>query len=93
MSGRHRVWTGFLCAACAGLTMLSMLIAWTPVSSRVILGVQGRYFLPFLPVLLLALKNQTVVLTKDENRSILYLMCCLNGYALVRLFSIVCIRL
>ena len=26
MSGRHRVWTGFLCAACAGLTMLSMLI-------------------------------------------------------------------
>ena len=93
MSGRHRVWTGFLCAACAGLTMLSMLIAWTPVSSRVILGVQGRYFLPFLPVLLLALKNQTVVLTKDKNRSILYLMCCLNGYALVRLFSIVCIRL
>ena len=73
--------------------MLSMLIAWTPVSSRVILGVQGRYFLPFLPVLLLALKNHTVVLTKDKNRSILYLMCCLNGYALVRLFSIVCIRL
>ena len=47
----------------------------------------------FLPVLLLALKNPTVVLTKDKNRSILYLMCCLNGYALVRLFSIVCIRL
>ena len=93
MTGRHRVWIGFLCAACAGLTMLSMLIAWTPVSSRVILGVQGRYFLPFLPVLLLALKNHTVVLTKDKNRSILYLMCCLNGYALVRLFSIVCIRL
>ena len=93
MNMRQRVWTGFLCAACGGLTMLSMLIAWTPVSSRVILGVQGRYFLPFLPVLLLALKNRTVVLTKDKNRSILYLMCCLNGYALVRLFSIVCIRL
>ena len=93
MNMRQRVWSGFLCAACGGLTMLSMLIAWTPVSSRVILGVQGRYFLPFLPVLLLALKNRTVDLTKDKNRSILYLMCCLNGYALVRLFSIVCIRL
>ena len=67
MNMRQRVWTGFLCAACGGLTMLSMLIAWTPVSSRVILGVQGRYFLPFLPVLLLALKNRTVVLTKDKT--------------------------
>ena len=93
MNLRQRFWVGVLAAACAGLTMLSMLIAWTPLSSRVILGVQGRYFLPFLPVLLLALKNHTVVLTKDKNRSILYLMCCLNGYALVRLFSIVCIRL
>lgn len=93
MNLRQRFWVGVLAAACAGLTMLSMLIAWTPLSSRVILGVQGRYFLPFLPVLLLALKNPTVVLTKDKNRSILYLMCCLNGYALVRLFSIVCIRL
>ncbi|RHS91112.1 DUF2142 domain-containing protein [Clostridium sp. AM42-4] len=93
MNLRQRFWVGVLAAACAGLTMLSMLIAWTPLSSRVILGVQGRYFLPFLPVLLLAFKNHTVVLTKDKNRSILYLMCCLNGYALVRLFSIVCIRL
>ena len=93
MNLRQRISVGVLAAACAGLTMLSMLIAWTPLSSRVILGVQGRYFLPFLPVLLLALKNHTVVLTKDKNRSILYLMCCLNGYALVRLFSIVCIRL
>lgn len=93
MNLRQRFWVGVLAAACAGFTMLSMLIAWTPLSSRVILGVQGRYFLPFLPVLLLAFKNHTVVLTKDKNRSILYLMCCLNGYALVRLFSIVCIRL
>ena len=70
-----------------------MLLTWTPRDHISIEGVQGRYFLPFLPVLLLALKNRTVVLTKDKNRSILYLMCCLNGYALVRLFSIVCIRL
>lgn len=93
MNGRHKLWIGLICAGCAALTMLSMLIACTPRSSQVIQGVQGRYFLPFLPVFLLILKNRTVVLTKDKNRSILYLMCCLNGYALMRLFSIVCIRL
>ncbi len=92
-NGRHKFWIGLICAGCIALAMLSMLIACTPRSSQVIQGVQGRYFLPFLPIFLLILKNRTVVLTKDKNRSILYLMCCLNGYALVRLFSIVCIRL
>lgn len=91
-SGGQRVWIGVVCAGCAGLVMLSMLIAWTPLSARVINGVQGRYFLPFLPVLLLALKNNTVVLTKNPNRSILYLMCCLDAYALIRLYSVVSMR-
>lgn len=91
-SGCQRVWIGVVCAGCAGLVMLSMLIAWTPLSARVINGVQGRYFLPFLPVLLLALKNNTVVLTKNPNRSILYLMCCLDAYALIRLYSVVSMR-
>lgn len=92
ISGGQRIWIGVICAGCAGLVLLSMLIAWTPLSSRVINGVQGRYFLPFLPVLLLALKNNTVVLTKNPNRSILYLMCCLDAYALIRLYSVVSMR-
>ena len=92
ISGGQRVWIGVVCAGCAGLVLLSMLIAWTPLSARVINGVQGRYFLPFLPVLLLALKNNTVVLTKNPNRSILYLMCCLDAYALIRLYSVVSMR-
>ncbi len=91
--GGKRAWILILCAGCAAAAMASMLIAWTPISSRVINGVQGRYFLPFLPVLLLACKNDFVVLTKDRNRSILYLMCCLNGYELLRLFATVSMRL
>ena len=91
--GGQRVWVLIVCAACAGVTMLSMLIAWTPLSSPVINGVQGRYFLPFLPVLLAACKNDWLVLTKDRNRSILYLMFCVNGYVLLRLFSTVSMRL
>lgn len=93
ITGGKRLWVLAVCAGCGAAVMLSMLIAWTPLSSRVINGVQGRYFLPFLPVLLLALKNDWVVLTKERNRSILYLMCCLNGYELLRLYAIVSIRL
>lgn len=88
----QRIWTFAVCGLCVLVTMLSMLIAWTPLSSTVILGVQGRYFLPFLPICLMACKNDAVILTKDRNRSILYLMFCLNAYVLLRLFSTVCMR-
>lgn len=89
----RRIWIMVVCAICVGVTMLSMLIAWTPLSSSVILGVQGRYFLPLLPVFLMACKNDMVVLTKNRNRSILYLMFCVNCYVLLRLFATVSMRL
>lgn len=92
-TGAGRIWIWVLCAACAGGTMFSMLIAWTPVSSNIICGVQGRYFLPFLPIFMMTVKNDIVVLTKDADRSILYLMCCANAFVLLRLFSIVSMRL
>ncbi len=93
MSVGNRVWAAALCGLCGLAAMASMLIAWTPLSSQVISGVQGRYFLPFLPVLLIAFKNDAIVLTKNGNRSILYLMCCANGYVALRLFSVVSMRL
>ena len=93
MTAKDRVWVAALCTLCTLAAMGSMLIAWTPLSSPVISGVQGRYFLPFLPVLLMAFKNDLIVLTKNGNRSILYLMCCANGYVALRLFSVVSMRL
>lgn len=93
ITGPRRIWILFLCLACAGGLAASMLLAWTPVSSKVICGVQGRYFLPFLPVLLMACKNDTIVLTKNPDRSILYLMCCADGYVAMRIFSTVAMRL
>ena len=92
VSGGKRIWIFVVCGACVAAAFGTMLIAWTPVSSLVISGVQGRYFLPFLPVFLMACKNDWLILTKDRNRSILYLMICANGYVLYRLFSIVCLR-
>ena len=93
LSGGRRIWVFAVCGLCAAALMGSMLIAWTAMSSPVISGVQGRYFLPFLPVLLMAVKNRRLILTKDGNRSILYLMCCANGYVLLRLYATVALRL
>ncbi len=93
ITGAARVWIVFVCAVCGAALMLSMLIAWTPQTSTVIQGVQGRYFLPFLPALLMACKNDWLVLTKDKDRSILYVMYCVNLYVVLRLFSVVCARL
>ncbi len=93
LTGGRRVWIFVICAACGAAALLSMLIACTPINSQVIEGVQGRYFLPFLPVLLMACKNDRLVLTKDGNRSILYLMCCADLYVVLRIFSVVCLRL
>ncbi len=93
LSGIRRYWIWFLCLSCAGAALLSMFLAWTPIGAKVISGVQGRYFLPFLPVLLMSLKNDVLVLTKERNHRILYLMCCANVYAVLRLYGIVSMRI
>ena len=93
LTGRNRFWIWTLCLGCTGAIMLSMMLAWTPISSKVIQGVQGRYFLPFLPVLLMSLKNDTLVLTREGNRKTLYMMCSMNAYVLLRIYGIVSMRL
>lgn len=49
-----RLWMGTVALACCGLAVLGC-ISWTPTYYETIYGLQGRYFLPALPALLLAL--------------------------------------
>lgn len=93
VSKGRRVWILLVCGAGIAAIMFSMLLAWTPVGAKTIEGVQGRYFLPFLPAILFCLKNDWIVLTKSADRKILFGMCLMNGYILLRLFSIVTMRL
>ena len=86
-----------LIAAVAALVMLltagAMLVSWTGRDSQIIEGIQGRYFLPVLPLLLLLLKNETVVLKRDISRGILYTFICMDAYALLRIFTLACMRI
>ena len=53
------------------LILLSMWLFWTPISSIVIEGVQGRYFIPVLLLIVLLLKNKILIINKDISRYIL----------------------
>ena len=53
----HRIWMVLVFLLLGFILMVSMLLAYTPADTFYILGVQGRYFLPFLPVLLLAFRT------------------------------------
>lgn len=46
-------WTLALCAGCVGLCVVACL-TWTPMNYELIFGIQGRYFLPLVPLLALA---------------------------------------
>jgi hypothetical protein len=53
--------------------MLAMYINWTPVGSPVVLGVQGRYFLPIAPLMACGLAARLSAVPLSEFRSPAYL--------------------
>lgn len=58
ISNKWRVVFGLISLFVLFAVMISMLFAWTPLGSKVIEGVQGRYILPVLPLLLLSLQRR-----------------------------------
>ncbi len=92
ISGGQRVWIWVICLICLGALMFSMLLAWTPVSASFIQGVQGRYLLPLLPIFVLSLKNDRLVRTDCDDRKLLFGMICMDVYVILRIFSVVCLR-
>ena len=59
-----------IAGSCA-LILLSMWLFITPKDSGVIMGVQGRYFIPLLWPALMLLKNKVIVLKRQIDSGIL----------------------
>lgn len=66
----ERIWVALLVLVSGFLVCLALLIDWTPDTSSVIEGVQGRYFLPLLPALLLVFQNQILVMRRNMDKVI-----------------------
>ena len=65
--------------------LFAMLITWTNQTSSVIEGVQGRYLLPVLPLLLLLFRNHTLILKRSIDKPIIFI------YILLSIRVILCI--
>lgn len=71
LHGSARAWAGFLAFTCCGLAVLGC-ICWTPTYYETIYGLQGRYFLPVLPLALLALAPAKLRPSSDLTRGVLF---------------------
>lgn len=65
-----------------GMVFVSMFISWTPRESTVISGIQGRYFLPLLPLCLTLPGTFPVTAKKDFSRISMFGAICLQCVAI-----------
>lgn len=84
----NKVWMFVLCIGVGLLVMLSMLFAHTPMDSPYIEGVQGRYFLPVLPLAAMVLfKDGNLILKKDPEKLLILGYTCFHLLLLITLFG------
>lgn len=90
---RDRLFTLGIAATVILLTMLSMTVGWTSNTSNLIQGVQGRYFLPIFPLLLLALcGNKTFELKRNIDRHLTFAAVTLNVMTIVNILNYTVVR-
>lgn len=68
------------------LILFLMLLDCTPFGSGSILGVQGRYLLPMLPMLLLATRSNALVLRRNIDNCVIFASAYVNIFALLSLY-------
>lgn len=72
-----------------GLIYASMLFSWTPNTSNVIIGVQGRYFLPLLPLLLFCGINTSIVKRKSIQSWLIPCIVIQNIFVIMKVIDII----
>lgn len=93
MTRAARAWTLLIAAGIVLLTAGAMLVAWTTRGAQIIEGIQGRYFLPVLPLFLLPLRNSLFRLDRNIGRTVLAMLFCMDVYVLFRIFALASMRL
>ena len=65
----QKLWITIAAIAVVGLIFTSLYVQWTTIGSDSVLGIQGRYFIPILPLVALLIGSQLKVKTdySDEN--------------------------
>lgn len=74
------------------LILFSLLMAETYIGSETVLGVQGRYFLPMLPLVILSFQNRIIILKKDITAFIVCGGMFLNIAAIINIMGVLLTR-
>ena len=89
---RERIICGLIFAALfCGIT-LAMWLDNTPMDKEVIQGVQGRYFIPALPMILIIFRGEKIKLDEVFARYMPVALVVLNVFAMSRVFEIISTR-
>ncbi len=83
MPASHRIASLVFCLLVAALVMVVMLLFWTPLGSDIVQGVQGRYFLPILPLILLAVRGRSLAWEKDRTAVLMFGYCVIDALVLL----------
>ncbi len=60
------------------MVFVSMFMSWTPENSTEIPGIQGRYFLPLLPIMLMLFRSRNILAKTDKSRTYMFCAVCLQ---------------
>ena len=72
LSASEKLWMWLLGGLTCALAALSILFSWTPLTSSTIEGVQGRYFIPALPLFFLAIRGNGLSRPANSDKYIVF---------------------
>lgn len=83
---RGRIFVGVIMLATYLLVIVLLMMDFTPKGADAVIGVQGRYFLPALPLIVLLLRNNKLSIKNDPDRNVVFASAYLNIFAVSSLF-------
>ena len=83
----HKPFMGFLCFIGIILIFTSMFFSWTSYAESVVIaGVQGRYFIPFVPLLLFLFRGKGITLSEKADCKLQMAVITLSSLSVVNTF-------
>lgn len=79
LSDKTKVFISVVCLLSVVLIFIAMALGWTLSTEEVIQGVQGRYFLPILPLFLMALIPKSISINRDYSRLLMFSITVINS--------------
>lgn len=89
--GMRKLWGLFVAFVACGLSWLAC-ITWTPINYTTIFGIQGRYFYPVLPLIILFFTNNNIVIKKNIDKILLFSLAVVNVLIILDGFTIMAVN-